>query len=225
MSVLDKITMAPLPTDQYYNEDTNKLQIYIHHTAGSPSPYNALEWWKSTPERVATAFIICGTPMSPTSKWYDGEILQCYGSSKWAHHLGLKTSHLLPGGKSNLELNKCSIGIEICNWGGLTRTSNGYVTYSGAQILETNVEFYTTAYKGFQYYQKYTKAQLESLHELLIFLCQKWKIPGKFNGIEIFNIDKRALMGTPGIYTHTSVRPDKSDCHPQPELLEVLKSI
>jgi N-acetyl-anhydromuramyl-L-alanine amidase AmpD len=224
MTILDKITMNPLAPDQYYNEDTVKTQIYVHHTAGGPNPQTAIDWWNSTPERVATAFII-GRDAPANAKWYNGQIVQCYGSGKWAHHLGLKASQLVSGGKTNLELNKGSIGIEICNWGGLTRTANGYATYAGNIIAESDIVEYPTPYKSYKYFQKYTSEQLGNLHELLQFLCNKWNISSAYKGDQIFNVDKRALMGENGIFTHTSVRPDKSDCHPQPELIQVLKSL
>jgi len=34
-----------------------------------------------------------------------------------------------------------------------------------------------------------------------------------------------ALDGKAGIWTHVSYRYDKSDCHPQPELINMLKTL
>ena len=39
------------------------------------------------------------------------------------------------------------------------------------------------------------------------------------------NISKNAMNGVPGVWTHTSYRNDKSDCHPQKELIEMLKRL
>jgi hypothetical protein len=33
------------------------------------------------------------------------------------------------------------------------------------------------------------------------------------------------LMGDPGVYTHNSVRPDKTDVSPQPKLIDMLKKL
>jgi hypothetical protein len=41
-------------------------------------------------------------------------------------------------------------------------------------------------------------------------------------GDTIFDINMDALGGIPGIFTHTSYRTDKSDCHPQKELVDML---
>ena len=142
MGILQKIKLQPLALDQYFNEPCVKKQIILHHTASSPDPYGVLRWWASTPERVATAFVIGGKPINKSSNWKDGELLQCFGSDKYAWHLGLTSAHLKagnPGAKSNTELNKMSIGIEICNFGGLTKTNKGYTTYVGSIIPDAEV--------------------------------------------------------------------------------------
>ena len=41
----------------------------------------------------------------------------------------------------------------------------------------------------------------------------------------MFETNEKALKGYHGVWTHTSYRTDKSDCHPQPELIEMLKNI
>ncbi len=41
----------------------------------------------------------------------------------------------------------------------------------------------------------------------------------------MFETNKQALNGYHGVFTHVSYREDKSDCHPQPELIQMLKSI
>jgi hypothetical protein len=41
----------------------------------------------------------------------------------------------------------------------------------------------------------------------------------------MWEVSKEALKSVPGIWSHTSVRSDKSDCHPQLELIAMLKSL
>jgi N-acetyl-anhydromuramyl-L-alanine amidase AmpD len=226
MTVLDKITTVPFEEKNYVNETTTKNQIYIHHTASSANPYGVIEWWKQTPERVATAFVIGGR--SKSSKWKDGEILQCFGSGKWGWHLGLTAQHLKAGGpnhKSSTDLNKLSIGIEICSWGQLTKTDKGFKSYAGEIVPDDEVVEFSTPYKGFKYYHKYSDAQIQNTGELLTYLCDKWSIPKDFKGMQMFDIDARCLQGESGIWTHTSCRPDKFDCFPQPELIQMLQTL
>jgi hypothetical protein len=49
-------------------------------------------------------------------------------------------------------------------------------------------------------------------------------IPYAYNA-DIWDVTSRALTGEPGIFAHVSYRPDKSDCHPQPELIQMLQSV
>lgn len=222
--ILKMITPAWLPEDQYINEKVEKDQVFVHHTASSANPFGVMEYWAGTSERVSTAFIIAGKPGKST-KWKDGDIIQCFSSAKWSWHLGLKASHLVKGGRSSRDMNAKSIGIEICNWGQLTLKNGKYYSYAGTVVPETEIVTYPIAYKGYKHYHKYTDAQLENTRQLIRYLCNTYDIPSEFKGMEMFNIDRRCLMGEPGIWTHTSCRPDKFDCHPQPEMIQMLESI
>ena len=227
MSVLNKIISVPLAADQYFPEETKKTQIYVHHTAGSSDPYGVFKWWASTPDRIATSFIIGGVP-TKGANWKDGDIIQCFSSKHWGWHLGLKAAHLAPGGqkaKTNTELNKMSIGIEICNWGQLTKTPKGFKNYAGGIVSDKEVVELTTPFKGFKYYHRYTQAQLDNTAELITFLGDRWQIPVKYLGDRIFGICPDALQGASGLYTHVSVRPDKWDVVPQPDMIAMLKSL
>jgi hypothetical protein len=41
----------------------------------------------------------------------------------------------------------------------------------------------------------------------------------------MWDLSNDALAGKKGVYTHVSFRTDKSDMHPQPELIEMLKNL
>lgn len=227
---VQSITQLRLPNDQYIDEIVDKDQIFLHHTASSSNPYGVLKWWAITPDRVGTAFIIAGKP-DHTNRWKDGEIFQTFYSKKWAWHLGLKKSHLINGGRSSKDLNAMSIGIEICNWGWLTLEDDGrFHTYASTPdnpitIPENDVVELAIPYRGYKYWQRYTDAQLEKTRQLLVYLCETYNIDPKFKGIEIFNVNNRCLMGENGIWTHASCRPDKWDCFPQKELIQMLESL
>ena len=42
---------------------------------------------------------------------------------------------------------------------------------------------------------------------------------------DMWKLNTQALNGTPGIWTHVSFRADKSDCHPQLSLINLLKGL
>ncbi len=226
MGILDKIVWSPLNDGQYIREAVPKHSIYIHHTAGSASPQGVKRWWNETTTRVGTAFIIGGKPTRPGHTWKDGELVQVFSSKHWAYHLGLKKSNMPPGSASSKYLNSSSIGIELCNWGYLSkRDDDKYYTYVNSVVPAEDVVDLGYEYRGHRYWHKYTDAQLDVLEELIMYLVHKYNIPAQYKGDKMFELDIRAFVGQHGIWTHTSVREDKTDCSPQPHLLEMLRRI
>jgi N-acetyl-anhydromuramyl-L-alanine amidase AmpD len=225
---IERIIQRRLPTSQFVDKEYSKHQIYLHHTASSANPFGVVQYWMETNERVGTAFVVAGKPSKGVTEYEDGDIIQCFSSKKAGWHLGLKQTDLnrgKPGNKTTSWLNLNTIGIEICNWGYLTKSNQGFKTYSGAIVPDSRVHEYSTAFRGHKYYEKYTESQLESTRNLLDYLCTTYDIDRRFKGMEIFDIDKRALRGENGIFTHVSVRVDKFDCHPYPPFVEMLKSL
>lgn len=229
MSILNKIIWKPLQNNQYIREAVPKKTIYIHHTAGSASPYGVLKWWNKTPARVGTAFIIGGKPTRRSHNWKDGELIQAFSSKYWAWHLGVKKSVMPPSSESSRLLNSQSIGIELCNWGYLEKRGGRFYTYINSVIPSNEVVTIDPAYRGHRYWHRYTDAQIETLQELIEYLAQTYDIPTCYKGDQMFELDLRAFEGESGIWTHTSVRAGgekgKTDCSPQPHLIDMLKRV
>lgn len=215
---LNEIIQVDFPDNQYIKEQTNKKQIVLHHTVSGQGVNGDIAWWRQSVERIGTALII---------NW-DGKIYQCFSSKYWAYHLGVKTAN-------SKALNSESIGIEIDAWGGLIRTNRLWYPAKWDENLKQNVantnyapiknvQIYENGYKGFYGFEKYTDAQIEAVRELLVFFGEKYKIPLNYNPT-MFDVSKEALGGKPGVWSHTSFRKDKSDIHPQKELIEMLKSL
>lgn len=202
-----------------------KKQIYIHHTVSNGNPINVCNWWEQremmTNEKVGTAYVIAGRNTSTIAEYKDGAIYSPFPDKYWAAHLGSITR---PSGIKTLsasELHKHSIAIELCNWGWLSEVNGKY--YSDKAKIIPPDEVIALDYRGKQYYQLYTDAQIESLRTLLLYLTDKYDIPRTY--FPMFGICPEALQGKPGIFSHTSVRKDKCDCAPQPKLLSMLQSL
>ena len=204
---LNQIINHPLPDDQYFKDLYTKRQIVIHHTVSNGNAKNVIDSWQSTKEKVGVAFVIDR----------EGIIHKAFSSAHWAHHLGTKEIN-------NTILNKQSIGIELCSWGALTEKNGLFFNAFNKEVPESEVIKYNYLFRRTRYYQKYTDQQLESLKLLLKYLCETYKIPTKYNP-EIWSFSSKALEGEKGIFTHVSFRKDKSDCHPQPELIKLLENI
>ena len=211
---ISKIIQSRLSKDQYIDELTDKKQIYLHHTAGGPDAVAVAKYFNNKVGKVATAFII-GARCT---------IVQCFSSKNWAYHLGLKQQVFTEAGVSYKSLDKISVGIEICNYGPLTKRNGYYYNYVGGKVDYTEVTILDKKYKGYIYWQKYTDAQIDSTRQLLVYLCDTYDIPRTYFAT-IFDIDKRALRGESGIFTHNSVRKDKSDIYPCPRMITMLESL
>lgn len=208
------IKQVEFAASNYLKEETKKKQIYLHHTAGNGNAEQVFKYWESTKDRVATCVAIGA----------DGLIAQGFSSKYWGYHLGLKPGVFNSNGIPYQNLDKLSIGVEICNWGFLKEVEKGkYVNYVGMEIPKKDVIKLDAPYKGFQYWHSYTKAQIESIKELLLYWNEIYGIPLDYNE-DIWAVSKRALAAEPGVFTHNSVRKDKTDVYPHPELIEMLKS-
>lgn len=224
--IIQQIKLVQLPDDQFFREATPKSMIVLHHTAGNSNPYNVIEDWARTEERIATSFVVAGRPPKGVYNWTDGQLFQCFSSSHWAYHLGVKATKMPPGSVSPMKLQKESIGIEICNWGWVVKQPDGrFLNYVGGVMSPNEVIDLGYEWRGYRYWHAYTDAQIETTRLLLLYLCNRWNIPKAFKGVEMFNLDTRAFKGEPGIWTHASVRKDKWDCSPQPKLIDMLMNL
>ena len=211
---ITKIVQHRLKPGQFMEVKHDKKQIYLHHTAGGPDAVSVARYFDTKPERVATAFIIGA----------NGTIVQCFSSKDWAYHLGLKESIFKASKVPYISLDPISIGIEVCNWGPLTFKNNKYYNYVGGEVNASHVTTLEKPYKGHKHWFTYTDAQIESLRQLVVYLCETYDIPKDYNE-SIWDIDIDALKGNKGIFTHNSVRKDKSDMYPCPRVIEMLKNL
>lgn len=225
--ILDLNAIKQVAFNDYYKEVTQKNQIYLHGTAGSASAPATWNWWAIDQQGpIATCVVIAGKP-DATNQWKDGEIWQGFSSKYWAWHLGVQQYWFQTFGLPYRNIDKFSIAVEICNWGYLDLMPDGTFRNGYGQILklkDNEIAYYPNGFKGKQYYQAYTAAQIDSVEALLRYWNQYWGIPIKYRK-EIWDIDREAFAGTPGVYTHNSIRKDKSDIHPQPEMIRMLESL
>jgi N-acetyl-anhydromuramyl-L-alanine amidase AmpD len=220
MAILPKITQFNFPQNQYYRTFFPKNQIYLHHTAGSSNATNVFKWWEKDKIRVATCIVIEGK----SSNTEDGKIIQGFSSKFWAYHLGVKNKYFNAMKLPYKELDKNSIGIEICNWGSLTQRNGKFYNYVNGEVPFDEVIELNSPFRGYRYFHSYTEKQIESVKQLLLYWGEIYKIPLIYND-DIWGLTPRAYKGEKGIFTHCSVRPDKIDIYPHPKMIEMLKSL
>lgn len=226
MSTLDlsSIKQVPLSESQYRKEETKKLQIVLHHTAGNSSAPSTINMWNNDDRgRIATCVVISGKGTSTNT--FDGEICQAFSSKFWAYHLGIKPDVFRANAVTYRSLDPLAIGIEICNWGPLTKKGNKFYNYVSREVPLDQVCELDKPYKGYKYYHAYTDAQIESVRKLLVYWNKVHGIPLDYKADDLWKVSRNALSAVPGVYTHNSYRKDKSDISPQPKMIEMLRSL
>lgn len=228
------IDVVLLPKTEYVSDQgkaEKKYYIFLHHTAGWNNPYAVIkDWATDTRGRVGTHYVIGGINLKNDDDQYDGKIVQCIPDDYFAFHLGSTSTD-----KINTYMHKHSIGIEICNFGGLTKQGNNYLTYTGQIVNPKYVEDLGYNFRGYRYWHKYTDKQLESLSQLIRNLSIKYDIDiriglnerlTKMTPQNAFDFYTEARDGKIlGLLSHTSVRKDKSDVSPQKKLVDMIKSL
>lgn len=184
----------------YVSQPQPKSLIVLHHTVGG-SALSSIDYWRSDPRRVATAYII----------ERDGTVYETFPPGMWAWHLGVK------GGD---ELEKRSIGIELASEGGLTVKNGHAYAFDGTRDLGPvaqlggRIEYHD--WRGFQCFDSYDPAQVAACIDLVLSLCQRFSIPRALPSPEVCRgkADLRGFYSYRGILHHALLRPDKSDLHP-----------
>ena len=217
----------------YYPEVTSKKQIVLHHTAGFTDPKGEVKGWREDfGFAIATHWIIDREPRT-------GKIAEhVFGDKFWSNHIG--AYH-----RNNTKLNEQSLSIELTSIGWLTKLANGkYKNYTGGSKTSEeyggvsqpykfdssgNIVPMTEGYRGKNYFQSYTVAQLKELYKILKDWNSTYGINitvDRYNFNDVFTgsnkLSSKALSMQAGIYTHNSYRADKIDVFPQKELLEML---
>ena len=231
MKIIDKI----LEDGEYFKEICTKDTIDIHHTAGGHRPDYSIDGWEADRSKnggmlpVGTAYVIGGLsitklPNGTFDNSFDGKVYRAFDDKYWAHHLGTTQAN-------NKLLNQKSVGIEVCNYGPLTKTKDGkYLNYVNKEVPAEMVVDLNQTFRGYRYFHKYTTAQIAALKELILDIAKRYNINVKAGITQMISIDSfalsgYALKGSPGIWSHTNFRSDKTDMFPQPELIAMLKTL
>lgn len=200
----------PLAAEHYFNQTHKKTQIVLHHTASSHNVNGILNWWKSDGVRVGTPFIVGG----------DGRIYRVFDEQHaWAWHLGVGSA----------AADSRAIGIEITNWGHLTKRGDKFYNYVNGEVPANEVYELPKAFKGHKYYHKYTPQQIATTKQLVLELSDKYQIPIKPNQYGLtsgwWDYNAYAIRGAAGLWSHNNFRVDKTDISPDPNMIEMLNSL
>ncbi|AEA44955.1 N-acetylmuramoyl-L-alanine amidase [Fluviicola taffensis] len=202
-----KIIQLPLLESRYFRTAYTKKQIVLHGSNSDSSPKDTVSFWHTNPTKFGSPFIIDR----------DGTIYQTFESHYWIHHIGIK-------GKDFTSLDQHSIGITLSCLGPLKNIDGLFYSMTNSLVDVSEIIDYGQEFRGSRYFHRYTDEQLQSLNQLLQKLCATYQIPKQI-ATEQWDISLAALDGKPGIFSSVNFRKDRSDCHPQPELIQMLLSL
>lgn len=227
-----------LPKGQYFPGPTRKQWVFIHHTAGWNDPFSTISsWGRDTRGEVATEFVIGGPSIKGDDNKHDGVVVQAFPQGGWGWHLGT--------GRSAMHSN--SVGIEVCNFGQLTKGGykkdgkwvalkpDSYYTYVGTEAHPDQIVELEKPFRGYTHWHKYSDKQIEALRQLILYIAERDSIDvtkglpdlirekGAFAAFDL--LDVKLASNTPGTWSHTNVLAGKVDMFPQPELVEMLLNL
>ncbi len=226
LDVKKDIKTIEFPEDQFMPEAQKKTQIVLHHSAGWDNARGMFAGWMADKIRVATCAGIGD----------DGKIYQIFGSKNWAYHVNILSKgnsgiYNSPSFKkyctqaNALDVEKRTIGVELCSWGGLKQDATGkFVSWAGIHVDDKRVIEYPVEYRGSKFFERYSDEQIEATFKLVKFWGERYDIPLDYRTY-IWDVNADALSGAPGVYTHCSYRIDKQDIHPQPEMIQMLTAL
>lgn len=215
-----------LDKDEYLQRKGKNEYCFLHHTAGRENPYRVIDHWnKDRRGRVATEFVIGGQSHKGGPTEYDGVVVQAFPEGGYGWHLGKNGSQ---------HMHTHSVGIEICNFGQLTKKGDKFYTYVNTEVKPEYVCDLGFKFRGHQYWHKYSDKQIESLKQWILFIAKRDNIDIKLGlvseikekGVKAFEFNEDAYYGRiKGMWSHTNTRKDKTDLFPQKELIDMLLSL
>nr|MBA2561623.1 N-acetylmuramoyl-L-alanine amidase [Chitinophagaceae bacterium] len=206
---LEGYLCTPANRSGYYHDSVHpKERIVIHYTAGNIK--SDLSTLTSHNRHVSVPFVIAR----------DGTIYQLFSSKFWSGHLGKGVGNT----DTNNAEDKCTIGIELSNYGFLAEKAGNLETYYSRQ-KNTNgtvgpVDVYCSltdagAYEKLNapfrqqfYYATHTDAQYQSLIILLRYLTAQYNIPRQFLPEDTRYQTTNQVLNFKGIVTHVNYRSD-----------------
>lgn len=198
--MIDKDTYK-LPNTNYYKDVYDKTQIVVGHSY-RPNMLHYAGWiyrLNGKNKKTSTYTI---------SK--EGKIYQHFDPIYYSDFI-------------NNQQDKASISITLENIGWFRKDAmiDRYVDWLGYNYKRQPNEVLTKRWRNHTYWDKYTEQQMESLKELVKFLCEEHKIPKNFIGHNVYdeNVDLYK-----GITFRSNYYQESTDVSPAFDL-EILKNL
>ncbi len=224
---LNGIFIKPKNRSKYFFDIAHpKKRIVLHFTAGQLR--SDLQALTGHDRHVSVAFVI----------GRNGIIYQLFSSKLWSGHIGKGIGNT---GTGNAQ-DKMTIGIELSNYGYLTKKDENLETYYSRQKDDRGhtgpVDIYCSladvaaykklnkSFRGQSYYSTFTDRQYDSLVILLRYLTAQYDIPRQFLQDPLRYQAGDHVLQFRGIVSHVNYRVDgKWDIGPAFEWEKVISGV
>tara|TARA_R110002167_G_scaffold150398_1_gene344108 strand:+ start:768 stop:1685 length:918 start_codon:yes stop_codon:yes gene_type:complete len=218
-----KIHKYYLSKSEYLKKPGASKYMFLHHTAGGSNPYACIDnWSRDRRGRVSTEFVLGGQNYRTEDAEYDGIMTQAFPEDGYGWHLGETGSGYM---------NRHSIGLEICSIGYL---DSEYKSYVGKKAHPDQVIKLEKAFRGQEFWHKYSSKQVEETQMLLKYIQERDSIDmriglqqliKKYGPTKAFEFQEDAYYGKiQGLISHSNVRKDKMDVYPDPDMIDMIMS-
>jgi len=227
-----------LPSREYMAGPVPKRWIFLHHTAGWNDPFATIKaWGRDTRGSVATEWVLGGQKINDNNDTHDGVLVQAFPEGGYGWHLGT----------GNSAMHRESVGIEVCNFGYLTKGGytkdgkwvalkpNSYYTYVGTEADPSQLVTLSEPFRGYSVWHRYSDKQISVLKDLILYTSNRYNIDPRKGLVEqihklgahkAFDLcDVRMAERTVGLWNHTNVIRGKFDMFPQQELVDMLLTL
>jgi N-acetylmuramoyl-L-alanine amidase len=141
------------PSPHQSSRRGSAITAIIYHFTAGPSLAGTLRWFQMPSSKVSAHYVI----------GKDGRIVQMVPLDRAAWHAGRSSL----AGRSGV--NRFSIGIEIVNWGALTKRGTSFYTHSGRRYTGPP----PVRSRG-RYWEPFTEAQYRALTRLTRYLLSRF---------------------------------------------------
>lgn len=200
MGLIDDITYK-LTEENYYKEVYHKTQIVIGHSYQKDMlHYTGWKYRLNGKNKKTATFTVTK----------NGEVYQHYDPKYYSSFI-------------NNEQDKTSISILLENMGWFRKDNmvNQYIDWLGNSYKKNDSEVFNKRWRNYNYWDKYPVEQTNALKELVIKICDKYKIPKNFIGHNVFD-DNVDLFN--GITFRSNYYQESTDVSPAFDI-EILKNI
>ena len=202
-----KPNVIKLGFNEYVHEETKKDIVVLHHSAGWDNARGMYDWWRNDKyKNVCTAYGMVD----------DGSVYEGFDPKYWGW--------AIKAPRNDYELNRRAIQIEVCNWGCLTEKNGKLYSWANVEVPKDKAVKYDKPFRGYVWYERYTDAEIDVLRRMLEWFRDEFGVSLAYND-RMFDVCDDAIDGAAGVWAHVSYRADKSDIHPQPEMVDMLKSL